>query len=243
MGAPALVSVNGGWNLLIGTQTVRGDYVPLQVPEACKEVWGEADKDRCFGVAAVRTIASDPWGFLARVPGKLTMTFAWAGVAAPYLHASNAAEWAAESTLRLGVAETVVSRLWLVACALGLIRTRARVAAVAGLAALAGAFLRDSGWIGWLALGVALCSFALRGNAPCAGGASSDVRSRAGGQHGPDDGPTRAIAFWTGALVLVTAGVHAAFFGAARYALPLVPAYVAATVLLWTADVRRRDVG
>ncbi|MFX8696456.1 hypothetical protein ABTM58_20720, partial [Acinetobacter baumannii] len=46
----ALVSVNGGWNLLIGADlATEGGWSPIQVPDACKEVYDEAGKDACFG--------------------------------------------------------------------------------------------------------------------------------------------------------------------------------------------------
>ena len=42
----ALVSVNGGWNLAIGTQTTNGGWQEIAVPEACKEVFAEAGEGR-----------------------------------------------------------------------------------------------------------------------------------------------------------------------------------------------------
>ncbi len=52
MNACALVSVNAGWNLLIGgTEHATGAWVPLEgvdVPVECRHVWGEAEKDACF---------------------------------------------------------------------------------------------------------------------------------------------------------------------------------------------------
>jgi 4-amino-4-deoxy-L-arabinose transferase-like glycosyltransferase len=38
----ALVSVNGGWNLAIGTQTTDGNWAPIVVTESCKTVFEEA---------------------------------------------------------------------------------------------------------------------------------------------------------------------------------------------------------
>ena len=44
----ALVSFNGGWNLLIGAhEHANGSFAPLEVPEPCRTVWDEAEKDRC----------------------------------------------------------------------------------------------------------------------------------------------------------------------------------------------------
>ncbi len=77
----ALVSVNGGWNLAIGTQTTEGAWREMEVPAACKEVFAEAAKDACFGDAALAVIARDPVGWLARVPKKLRVTFDYFGAA------------------------------------------------------------------------------------------------------------------------------------------------------------------
>ena len=53
----ALVSVNGGWNLLIGADAEStGAWSPIKVPEACREVFDEAQKDVCFGREARRYI-------------------------------------------------------------------------------------------------------------------------------------------------------------------------------------------
>ncbi|HEX5633117.1 MAG TPA: hypothetical protein VFX50_07815, partial [Gemmatimonadales bacterium] len=72
----ALVSVNGGWNLLIGTQPEgKGSWSEIQVPEACKAVFDEAKKDACFARAARARIAARPWEWLALAPQKLHVTF------------------------------------------------------------------------------------------------------------------------------------------------------------------------
>lgn len=74
------LSFNGGWNLLIGTDAAgRGGWAPLQVPEACRLVFQEADKDVCFGRAAMREIASRPAAWLSLVPSKLAVTFDYCG--------------------------------------------------------------------------------------------------------------------------------------------------------------------
>ena len=71
----ALVSVNGGWNLLIGAQTESGGWTEPRRALACREVWGEADKDVCFERAAREDIRGAPRAWLARIPRKLAMTF------------------------------------------------------------------------------------------------------------------------------------------------------------------------
>ncbi len=58
----ALVSVNGGWNLLIGAQTRTGAWEPIDVPPECATVWDEAGKDACFERARARDIAASPGG-------------------------------------------------------------------------------------------------------------------------------------------------------------------------------------
>ena len=82
----ALVSVNGGWNLAIGTQTKDGGWQEMAVPDRCKEVFAEAAKDACFGAAALDVITAHPLSWLARAPAKLRVTFDYFGAAPWYLH-------------------------------------------------------------------------------------------------------------------------------------------------------------
>jgi hypothetical protein len=110
----ALVSVNGGWNLLIGADAEStGAWSPIKVPEACREVFDEAQKDACFGREARRYIREHPAAWLSLVPSKLAATFDYAGAAPWYLHAANpeAFPWPAKKTL--GVIETVYERILL----------------------------------------------------------------------------------------------------------------------------------
>jgi hypothetical protein len=66
------VSANGGWNLLIGTLPEgKGSFAPIAgetVPAECREVFGEAGKDRCFGRAGARRIRAAPGRWLSLVP-------------------------------------------------------------------------------------------------------------------------------------------------------------------------------
>ncbi|HEY8078987.1 MAG TPA: hypothetical protein VIF62_32870, partial [Labilithrix sp.] len=110
----ALVSVNGGWNLAIGTQTENGAWHALDVPPPCREVFQEAAKDACFGREAVGVILSHPLAWIARAPAKLHATFDYFGAAPWYLHASNAARFPNGAKTALGAIETVVSRALLV---------------------------------------------------------------------------------------------------------------------------------
>jgi 4-amino-4-deoxy-L-arabinose transferase-like glycosyltransferase len=103
----ALVSVNGGWNLLIGAQTRGGGWEPVAVPSECATVWDEAGKDVCFERAGWASIARAPGAWLARAPGKVAATLDYFGAAPWYLHASNATAFDDAAKLRLGAVETV----------------------------------------------------------------------------------------------------------------------------------------
>jgi hypothetical protein len=198
----ALVSVNGGWNLLIGVQTQTGGWAELLVPPECREVWSEAGKDACFGHAARRAIAENLGSWLSKAPAKLAQTFDYIGAAPWYLHASNAEAFDERAKLAMGAAETVLTRL-LVALALlssarlsGELRRARWVVAIVGLIFVA----LLHAWIAYLALALVV---ALRG-----------VQANRKGQ---------LLAPWTAALVAVTAVTHVVFFGAGRYGLVVLP--------------------
>jgi len=110
----ALVSVNGGWNLLIGADPVStGAWSPVKVPDECREVYDEAQKDVCFGRAARRYIATNPGPWLSLVPRKLAATFDYCGAAGWYLHDANGAACDDECKVSLGAVETIYERLML----------------------------------------------------------------------------------------------------------------------------------
>ena len=111
----ALVSVNGGWNLAIGTQTDSGGWHEIVVPDACKTVFQEAAKDECFGREAMKEIVRRPASWLARAPAKLRMTFDYFGAAPWYLHTANAERFPYRAKVALGAIETLTSRLLLAA--------------------------------------------------------------------------------------------------------------------------------
>src|SRR5690606_29195093 len=121
-----LVSANMGWNLFIGSaEKATGTWVSvdeLGVPPACREVFAEAEKDRCFGRAGLDNVLRDPLRFLSLVPVKLLATFDWSGAPGHYLHASNAAAFGASAKLALGVAEAAVQRLVVLAGLVALAR-------------------------------------------------------------------------------------------------------------------------
>jgi hypothetical protein len=198
----ALVSVNGGWNLLIGAQTAFGGWAEVAVPPPCRQVWSEAAKDLCFEHAARATIAESPGTWLAHVPAKLGQTFDYIGAAPWYLHLSNAAAFDERAKLALASFETLVTRLLLAAALFASTRfagprRRARIAfACVGIAFA----LAVHAWVAYVALAVALL-----------------LRGRRAFVEGPLLGP------WTATLVLATAATHAVFFGAGRYGLVVLP--------------------
>lgn len=223
----ALVSVNGGWNLLIGAQSETGSWTPVDVPEPCKTVWDEAGKDACFGVAARQVIARDPGAWIAKAPAKLATTLDYFGAAPWYLNASNGRALGDRGKIALGTVETLASRGLLLAAALatgwGALRRpfgaglpRAELAGrLVALGAAPFALLRHA-WPGYvlLALGLAaLCLTARR--------------------------PRPVLGAFTAAVLLATCTLHAIFFGAGRYGLVVAP-FVA---LLAAAGLPSRTAG
>ena len=210
----ALVSVNGGWNLLIGADPVStGAWSPVQVPEACREVYDEAEKDQCFGRAAQGYIAAHPLAWLGLAPRKLAATFDYAGAAGWYLHAANAEAFPERAKVALGVVETLFERVALLFALAAMARRpdgddpRRRLArlVVASLGAVSALTLHA--WIGYAALVVVAL---LRGRALLRG-------------------PVLLAA--TAAAVAATMATHAVFFGAGRYSLVVFPLITAVTAL------------
>ncbi len=205
----ALVSVNGGWNLLIGVHAEGGGWAPLEAPDACKTVWDEAQKDVCFERAARAEIAARPGAWLRKAPSKLAMTFDVMAAGPWYLHASNAAAFGDRAKLAWGAVETVVSRVLL---ALALVASapifrlrlsRKRWATTAPRLALAATGLvfafAEHAWIAYALLAIA-----------CLVRVCGERRS-----------PLRLAA---GIVVGATMLTHAVFFGAGRYGLLVLPA-------------------
>ncbi|WP_437275683.1 hypothetical protein WME90_31135 [Sorangium sp. So ce375] len=212
----ALVSVNGGWNLLIGADPAStGAWSPVQVPEACREVFDEAGKDACFGREARRMIAERPGAWLGLVPRKLAATFDYCGAAGWYLHASNPAAFSEADKVALGAVETVFERVVLLAALVWAARRPARASGAARGPSLAQraldlarlalfalgvvAALHVHAWVGYVALlGLALLRGRALLGAPVLVGAAL-------------------------AVLAATAATHAVFFGAGRYALVAFP--------------------
>lgn len=204
----ALVSLNAGWNLLIGATTTTGGWVPVTVPGPCATVWDEATKDACFEASALREIERAPTAWLARVPGKLAMTLDYLGAAPWYLHSSNPQAFDEHAKARLASLETLACRLYLLGGLIACGRARGRLPTTRKLVALAGCFfaLTLHAWVGYGA--IALCT-GLRGW-------RSLVR-----------GPP--IFAYTAAVIVSTVVVHAVFFGAGRYGLMVTPFVAAST--------------
>ncbi len=198
----ALVSVNGGWNLLIGAQTTSGAWAEVDVPPECRTVWDEAGKDRCFERAGLAVIARAPGVWLAAAPKKLAVTFDYFGAAPFYLHASNGAVFRDVDKLALGVVETLAVRLLLLGALAAMARIdgpRARTRA--WLAAIAAVFtFVQHAWPAYLALTVLVALLGRRRVAELP-----------------------LIVPWAAVVVAATALAHAAFFGAGRYGLVTVP--------------------
>jgi hypothetical protein len=143
---------------------------------------------------------------MARAPAKLAVTLDYFGAAPWYLHTSNGDAFDDAAKVRLAVVETVACRLLLLGALLAVARTAGarRVARwiVAGGGAIAAVTVH--GWLGYLAVAVAVALL---------------------GRRALSRGPMVAPA--TAAVIVMTAAVHAVFFGAGRYGLVVVP-FVAA---------------
>ena len=192
------VSANGGWNLLIGSAPeADGAWIPIEgasVPASCRNIFGEAEKDRCFGQAGMHNIRQRPLSFIGLIPRKLSVTFDYFGAPGHYLHTSNQAAFGDSSKLWLGIVETIGERLVLLFAIVQVARAghaRRRLRwAVAVPAALFAVW--RAGWLGYLGFVVIT---ALSGK---------ELLKR----------PVSALA---AGLVLSTAATHALFFGAGRY--------------------------
>lgn len=200
MDACTFVSANGGWNLLIGTfPEGRGGFAPVEaarVPPECQEVFPEVAKDQCFGRAGVRRIAADPLAWLALIPAKLRVTFDFTGAAAEYLHRAGAIDDA--SRLGIGGAEILSQRLVFLGAVVALARSRSGWGTRALLALATLGFLGFGAYLGHLCVLFVLLASGARAH--------------------PHE---RLLALTLG----LTIAIHAAFFGAGRYSLPLLPFY------------------
>ncbi|MGE0328355.1 MAG: hypothetical protein AB7K71_25120 [Polyangiaceae bacterium] len=215
------VSANGGWNLLIGAgEHATGAWLSVEevgFPVECKEVWGEADKDACFGAAARRRILADPLTWLRLVPAKLSHTFDYGDAPGWYLHTSNAEAFPKLSRELLFGWELLWLRATVAGLLVGLVVRAPRDRFLAarrflGLLALPFLFLK---WL-WPALLISLALMALW----------------------PQRIPAVRVGFW---LLGSTFAIHAVFFGATRYALVATPALVVAAIGVLTVRLRQGD--
>lgn len=216
----ALVSVNEGWNLLIGAQTTTGGWEPVNVPRECATVWDEAAKDGCFDRAARREIEAAPGAWIARVPAKWAQTFDYFGAAPWYLHASDPGAFDEHAKLELAALETVASRLLLLAALVACGRLPGKRTLARKVAALAGAVaaLTVHGWIGYGMLVVSLVLLGWRALARV---------------------PAAAAAAY---VIGATAALHGVFFGAGRYGLVIVP-FVTALAFVVEPHPEKRSSG
>lgn len=220
------VSANGGWNLLIGTfPEGRGAFVPVdgsRVPETCRDVFAEAEKDACFGAAGRRRIARDPAGWLRLIPAKLRSTFDFTASASAYLSAAGSSADGGAARWALGAAEVGLRRLLL---ALALLAAwlwgRSSVAGREGPGRASWEWLRA----GLLAAGL-LCLFGPF--AWISHGAFVLLAASVG------EPSRRSVFLAAGGAVAVTLVVHAVFFGAGRYSMVLEPLLACTAGAIWS---------
>ncbi len=219
----ALVSVNGGWNLLIGADPAStGAWAEIKVPKACEEVFDEAEKDVCFGREARRYVEEHPAAWLSLAPKKLAATFDYAGAAPWYLHQSNPKEFPWQAKVALGKAETAYALAVLI---LALVWATRRASwheplwarAARSSLALAGVGLAAITLHPWIAYAALLVASVLRG---------------------PSLWKGPILASGAAVVLAATMATHAVFFGSGRYSLVVFP-LVAALAPLSFARPRR----
>ena len=195
------VSANGGWNLLIGTfPEGHGAWIGvdgMRVPEACKDVFSESGKDACFGQAGVRRIFEEPLAWAALIPAKLRATFDYASAAAAHLSEAGALRPVSREALQ--IAELLWQRIYALLALFGAAaqlsptpRGRFRLA---GLILGTFGFVGLGAWFGWLVVAVlAYENEKLRASiiVPCV--------------------------IWA---LISNMLIHAVFFGAGRYCIPV----------------------
>lgn len=207
----ALVSLNGGWNLLIGTdEEARGTWAPVKMPAACVDVTGDAAVDACFAREATRRIAAAPGTWAALAPKKLAATFNHVGAGPWYLHDANPSAFPKLARTIGGTLEEVVQRvLYALVLSLSAVFEVERLSKARRHLALGAAVVVGLAVPGWITV---LLTIALSARAAAAALGRGAV------------GPARA--FGLGAAFLAAMALtHVVFFGAGRYALVAVPVF------------------
>ncbi|MBM4357585.1 MAG: hypothetical protein FJ096_05680 [Deltaproteobacteria bacterium] len=199
MGRCAFVSVNGGWNLLIGTNAeAHGGWAAVEVPG------DEAGKDACFGLAARRRILSAPLGWVALMPEKLGATFDHCNAAGWYLHEANPTAFSYRAKVTLGVVETLFERVMLAGAIVASYRPRR----AAGRSTLRRNLRKAAALTG---VGLAFSPYGALAHLLLAAGLGLQaIRTRLR--------PLEVSAF---AVLTSTMVIHAVFFGGGRYQLPV----------------------
>ena len=198
----ALVSFNSGWNLLIGAgEKSTGAWAPVDVPEACRTVWDEAEKDACFGREARRIIEQAPGRWIGLFPARLAATFDYSGAPGFYLHESNPDAFGVEAKRRLGVIETIYERL-------------AYLGALVAAALARGPMQRVRLWVSGSS---ALFLFGVHAYLAVLGLAVSLALR---GKRLFEDSVLAGATFFA---IVATAAVHAVYFGSGRYSMVIFP--------------------
>ncbi len=201
-GRPVLVSANGGWNLLIGTDgAAHGGWRALDVPAECRQVWGEVEKDACFGQVARDRIVGAPGRWLRLVPEKLATTFDVGGSGLSYLSRARPDRVSRGMVVAAGAVETLIERVMVLVCVVLLgFEPGPRSHARRALAVLSGMWLLTwHAWPAYAGLAALLCL------------------------GGPRRLAERPLEVVTCAVLVATIVTHAVFFGAGRYALIVQP--------------------
>lgn len=215
MGQCVFVSANGGWNLMIGTSAKgEGAWASIDsigVPASCRTIYAEAEKDACFGHAALEVIRDNPMRWLRLIPKKLEKTFDDVGAPGWYLNASNWRHFDERAKVKLGGAEVLFQRGTMILALVGLMRTRGpgltarAVLSVTAIACLCYTYA-------WLAVLLLCMAAAWLGRDLC----------------------KAPLLLCTAFAYFTTALVHAAFFGGARYAIVILPFMIASAARTWS---------
>jgi hypothetical protein len=211
------VSANGGWNLLIGTfPEGEGAWVALdgeRVPAPCREVFQEASKDDCFGKAAKNHIRGNFAAWVTLIPAKWRATFDYTAAAANHLEEAGALSGAPARFLK--IAELAFQRIMFLAALSGAAWIAYRKGQWSVLDRRLGPLI-----VGGLVLGGVL---GFGGFGAAWGWLCVCALSFLSVKPWRDPGIGVAVFGVTQTII-----VHAVFFGAGRYSLPL---------LFWTAPL------